>query len=102
MDEIINDFVTLQTVAAIIISFALDVLPWLKPWWKEKNAAQKQIWIIAIMFLLSAVFAGVNCYRGICPADWIDWIIVTLEGFIVNYIAANTTHYGTRHLTEKK
>jgi len=100
MENIVGDLVSLETAVVVLIAFGLDAVPGIKPRWEKKNAAQKQVWIIVIMFLVSAAWAGVECYRGACPADWVEWLIVTLDAFIVNYIIANTTHFGTRHLTK--
>jgi amino acid transporter len=99
MEEIVKDLATLETVVVVLIAFGLDAIPGIKDWWNKKNPAQKQIWIIAIMFLLTVLAQLVTCYRGICPADWIDWIFVTIDAFIVNYLIANTTHYGTNYMT---
>jgi uncharacterized membrane protein len=102
MEEIVRDLASLETAVVVFVAVALDALPGLKVWWVKKNPAQKQIWIIVIMFLISAIAALVTCYRGTCPVDWIDWIFVTIEAFAVNYLVANTTHYGTKFMTAGK
>ena len=101
MDKVVNDLASLEILAVVLITIGLDALPKLKAWWGPINKTQKQLIIVGIMFLISVVSVLVRCYRGeFCPADPVDWIIVTVEGLLINFIVANGTYFGTRHITK--
>lgn len=100
-----NVNIGIEQVVVAIIAFALDAFPKLAEWWDQFNERQKQMGIVAVIFVVTVAAAAYECAIGrLCPAGdlagWSDYIVQLAIMFIVNLTVSQGVHFGSRYLTD--
>jgi len=99
------DVSQLQLVVAALVAYALDLIPGAKAWWDTKfNSQQKQFAMLILMFLIAVGGALYACYgrNGVCPLNWVDFIINTFVQFVINTIVNVGSHLTVRYLPQEE
>lgn len=103
-----NEFnVGIEQVVVALVAIALDAFPRLSGWWDEFNERQKQLLILAIIFVITILASAYECAAGrACPAGdlagWGDYAVQLAIAFIVNLTISQGAHFGSRYLTDSQ
>lgn len=96
--------IPLDVLVSGLIAFVLELIPPIKSRWDRLNSAQKQAVMIGIVFVITVGSTAYQCfYRGgLCPADFVDYVIALGVQFLINLTVNQGTYRGIKHLPKSE